>query len=396
MSMKLFDPIRLFKEISIDLLEELLTSEGVPPGAALGAMPRTDATSLLRLWDSLSAAARAAIQIALHEVHVMSQDLGLRVLAEQLEGLHPEYVSEFSTWESRVDKALWARLHARAAFEEAMIFARADSMAEGRHWNRWNGLPPRAITVTEERTARLQEELQKYYWPRELRGQYCRVHHYSRANGINYFFAYLDNWPDQPLAFDEKGEMESRSARYAFANVFAYDSERGCIDLVAPGGRKLQARLRRAFCRSVLELEVEDEPPLRPVYRLDHLLDPHSALSTDPADRIAHVRICRIRVVPRVPQELICYEEFGFMANTPLEAVRADLRERFGRRGLSADQFSVSRVAFQLQFHADGRSRPRTMSFFVSAPNSCDLKSKSDEMRAIGERCLRLWGIVHD
>ena len=40
-------------------------------------------------------------------------------------------------------------------------------------------------------------------------------------------------------------------------------------------------------------------------------------------------------------------------------------------------------------------ARPRPLMFSVSCPNSCGLKSKPDERRAIGERCLRLWEVTH-
>jgi hypothetical protein len=32
----------------------------------------------------------------------------------------------------------------------------------------------------------------------------------------------------------------------------------------------------------------------------------------------------------------------------------------------------------------------------VNRPNTCDLKSKPDDMRVVGERCLRKWGVVND
>ena len=34
------------------------------------------------------------------------------------------------------------------------------------------------------------------------------------------------------------------------------------------------------------------------------------------------------------------------------------------------------------------------LSFDVSFPGSCSLKNKPEEQRLLGEKCLRLWGIV--
>jgi hypothetical protein len=44
---------------------------------------------------------------------------------------------------------------------------------------------------------------------------------------------------------------------------------------------------------------------------------------------------------------------------------------------------------------SDGHLKPKTMTFNVSRPNTCDLKSKPDDVRVVGERCIQRWGILH-
>ena len=391
-----FDPLRLLKEISNELLRELFLREGAKLQIPWDDLAHRDIGPIVLLWETMPESQRWKIHVILQEVQGLADERGLRVLTEELGWRHPDRVTEFTAWEGRLDKVLWAYLHAPDVFDEAAIFARADTLAVGRYWNRWNGLPPQPITVTAEHTNRLQIELRKYYWPKELRGRHCRVHHYPRGNGVDYFFAYLDDWPDKLLTFDDEGQMEPRSERYAFTNVFAYDAQQGCVDLVAKGGRPVQLRLRQAFCRSVLDLQVDDDEPVSPAYRLDQLLDPRLVLPTEPADRIAAVRISRIRLAPRHVINAVCYEELGFSQHATLRMASMELRERLADQGLSPELVTVKHAAFQLQFLSDGRSRPRTLTFQVSSPNSCDLKSKPDDMRVIGERCLRLWGIVND
>jgi hypothetical protein len=43
----------------------------------------------------------------------------------------------------------------------------------------------------------------------------------------------------------------------------------------------------------------------------------------------------------------------------------------------------------------EGAGRAKGLTFNVGL-HSCDLKSKPDEMRAIGERCLKLWKVAND
>ena len=393
--MKPFDPLRLLKETSNDLLRELFTRLGAKLNVPWDDLKQRDVAPIVLLWETMPEVERRRVHVILQEVQSMTSERGLKVLAQQLEWQQPEFTDEYSAWEGRSDKALWAYLFARDVFDQASIFACADTLTAGRYWNRWNGLPHESITVKPEQLHALENELRKYYWPRELRGRHCRVHHYPRCNGVDFFFAYLDDWPDRLMAFDDDGEMAPRSERYAFTNVFAYDPQAGCIDLVAKGGRTVHLRLRQAFCRSVLKMNVPDGEPVLPAYRLDQLLDPHLTLPTDPGDHIAAVRLTRIRFVPQCDMDCVTYEELGFSPQATLEMVASEIRERLADRGYSPDLLRVRQARFQLQFLGDGR-KAKTLSFTVSSPNGCDLKSKSDRLRAIGERCLRLWGICDE
>jgi len=49
---------------------------------------------------------------------------GLKVLLEELGARHPRKVSPLARFERTMDKVLWTYLHARPAFEEAVVFAR--------------------------------------------------------------------------------------------------------------------------------------------------------------------------------------------------------------------------------------------------------------------------------
>ena len=172
-----FDPLRLLKEISNELLRELFLREGAKLQIPWDDLAHRDIGPIVLLWETMPESQRWKIHVILQEVQGLADERGLRVLTEELGWRHPDRVTEFTAWEGRLDKVLWAHLHTPDVFDEAAIFARADTLAVGRYWNRWNGLPPQPITVTAEHTNRLQIELRKYYWPKELRGRHCRVHH---------------------------------------------------------------------------------------------------------------------------------------------------------------------------------------------------------------------------
>ena len=56
----------------------------------------------------------------------------------------------------------------------------------------------------------------------------------------------------------------------------------------------------------------------------------------------------------------------------------------------------VLQATFRVKFQHNGRGRQPVLTFDVSAPNSSNLKSKPEEQREAGERCLKLWKVVAD
>ena len=98
--------------------------------------------------------------------------------------------------------------------------------------------------------------------------------------------------------------------------------------------------------------------------------------------------------MPKHVVNAVRYEEIGFSPHATLHMATRELSERLAAQNLLPGHVTVKQAGFQLQFLGDGTRKQKTMTFNVSCTNSCDLKSKPDEMREIGERCLKLWGIV--
>jgi hypothetical protein len=349
---------------------------------------------LVARWEGIEESARRAIQVVLQDAHELADERGQRLLAEELAWRCPEKLPAFAGWRSLADKALWAYLEAREAFDEAALFARAEALRSGQLATRWNSLPPAEITVTQPILTSLEQSIRDYYWEKELRGEVCRVHHYRRPGGAEYFFAYMPDWPDKRLVFDSDGNLTVREEAYTFSNVFIYEPAAGALELVAKGGKPVHGALRKAFCETVLGVEVEDEEPIRPAYRLDHLLDPGFSFRTEPEDRVAAVRLRWIRLLPTVPAGGMESLELRLL-ETATHAEAMHLIDRLlAGVGLDRTQVRVVEVAIQLQFLSDGHRRGKRMTFHVSCPNTCDLKSKPDDVRVVGQRCIRRWGIL--
>jgi hypothetical protein len=347
-------------------------------------------------WPTVPDQTRRELEVVLQDVNELSDERSQKVLVEDIDWRCPDKKEVFAGWKCLHDKALWAYLEAAEAFDEAAIFARAEALRGGQFSNRWNSLPKQKLTVTEGLRAKLEQGVRDYYHEKELRGEHCRVHHYQRANGADYFYAYLPEWADKRLGFNDAGDLVARELNYAFHNVFIYEPDAGALEIIAKGGKPVQLPLRRAFCQAVLDLTVEDTDPIRRSYELDHLLDPSFSFATEPEDRITTVRLRRLRVVPVFNDPTLEGCELRLRETANLAEVRAAVTKFCSAFGLTPSQLHVVQAGIQIEFQSDGRRRPKTMTFNVSTPNTCDLKSKPDEVRAVGERCVRRWRILRD
>ena len=391
---KQFDPRKILRSISNELIQEFFKQRGELGDVAWDVLTETKIEPIFEAWQRLPEQARKQVQLILQDINELADARGLCVLVEEVRRRCPEYVDDFQTLSGRADRVMWVYLHAREVFEEAAMFASADALAAGRYWTKRNGLPKRSLPITPAMITNLEGALTQFYWPTQMRGAYCRVEHYTRANGTEYFFAYMDDYPDSHLVFDDTGQFEKRCDRYAFENVFAFHPDEGALELSVRGGKKVQEPLQTAFCRAVLEIDADPADPLKPAYQLDHLLNENFPLTTDPADRVAEARIVRLKLEPRTAP--LSHIELKADPKGPPNEIFQMLAHYCNPANASAARMRVRQVGFRLTFMGNGARKPKTLSFNVSSPDSCDLKSKTDEMRAVGERCLKQWGIVRD
>jgi len=392
---KPFDPRKVLKQIANPLLREFFVDRrGELADVPWGELTEHKIEPVFEAWQALPEKQRLEVQVILRDISELADHRGMAVLAEEILWRCPERAEEFKAQKGTADKAMWMYLHVREAFDEATLFARADALAAGRHWKRRNGLPKVELEVTPEMLERLSDGLTAFYGPVQMRGRCCKVVHYRRQGGAEYFFAYLDDYPDKHIVFNDDSDQPTvRSDRYAFENVFVYSADDGSMEVFAQGGKRVWAPLQRAFCGAVLGQDVEPADPLRPTFRLDHLLKPDLPLTLDPSDGVEEARITQMRIAPR-----------GSGGWVEIKADRKagpnDIYRKIDRwlrtENVTADGAKVLSASFALRFAHEGPGQAPTLSFYVTVPNTCNLKSKPDEHRAIGERCLKRWGVTDD
>ena len=391
-----FDLKKQLKVHERSLLRQLFSKERAMRMVDWYLTPKNDIEPIAEAWENLQEDRKRHYQVVLQDVDLLSNVKGQKILVEELEAQPIPMIEKFWKLTSHADKSLWAYLHAPDVFETAAMFARAEALRNSKQSNAWNSLPKQPIEITKSKVKMLEDRIRQYYWNKQMRGKVCKIHHYQRQSGSQYFFAYLPDWPDKRLYFDEHEELAPKEDTYAFSNAFVFEPSLGIIELMAKGGLRVQMDLRRAFCKSMLDIDVPDADPLKRLYQLDQILDPDFSFVTIPEERISEVHLTRLRMVPKVHVPLIDHMELKFFETENLDQVRAVVGRQLEAIGLDSDQIEVSQVTIQFVFMGGSGKRPRKMTVNVLCPNSCDLRSKPEELQPAVRNCLVRWGIIDD
>lgn len=391
-----FDLRKVLKQISNVHLQQYFAQRGELRDVPWDGLKEHCIDPVVEAIQLLPSSKRRQVQIQLKSFIRLKDNAGLKVLLEEMRARYPKKVQTWSSFK-RLDKVVWTFLNAKDAFQEAAVFAKADSLVATRYWQRWPVVKCPNFVVTSENKATLQKALSAYYQARELRGEHCEIHHHTRRNRAEYLFAYLPDWPDNFLVFNNEGELHSLDMPKAFTILFVYTPTTGMLEMIAAGGKPAQQELRRIFCQGILGLEtVENSDPVKPTYILDQLLEPGFTFSWEPQDQIENVHITRLMVL--AADENHDLDGLGLRLRLELPWAKAleNLDALLNSRGLSRSQVTVEEVRIRVQLMGDGERRGRVLTINIT-PRACDLKSQEDDdLRVLGEKCLRAWRIDHD
>lgn len=391
-----FDLRKQLKQHDNGLLQQLFMERGELRDVPWSTLKKTEVNPIIAGIRSLPACQRRQIQVLLQSIAKLADNRGLKVVNEELSQRHPEMVPTWGALKNRADKVLWVYLNARDAFEEAAVFARADALSVTRYFSRWSHAPCDGFEATPERVASLKAGLQAHYSQNELRGEHCEVHHYTRLNGDEYFFAYLPDWPDNFMVFNDDGELESLDMPTAFTNLFVFEPSTGAIEMIAMGGNSAQQQLRRIFYQAMCHQEVEDADPDKPEYMLDHLIQPGFPFQTLMEDRIENVTVPQVLLIPLVEAEGLDGLQPRFRKGLAWLDALLLIDDLLESRDLSRDQVGVDHIQLRIQFMGDGTKRGKTLTLRMS-PRSCNLKAEDDEeLQVVADRSLRRWGVIND
>lgn len=388
-----FDPKRVLRQISNNLLNDLFMSHGHETEIPWDDLTETEIEPVFFYWQEMDESERREIEIVLHEVNDMATgDEGIRAIIEEaVRQGNQTLIDELDDFESRYDKAVWTYLRATDLWNLAVRFARADSMSRGRYWIKRCDIPNLPPETSSDRIAELEQAFAAFFVASQARGRHCQIEPYTRASGSHYFFAYLDDYADTYVTLDDAGEFDRRPERRAFELVLVYDQENGSLEMFVRGGKRVYIPIQEIFCRVILGIEIGPENRNSHPYELNGLIRRDFQFATDPVDGILSVRVRKLRLnVKGSPGRRITLE-----ANS--DGNPDDIYEMLDRylnqQRLPLSILDVTQVGFKFSFDQELDNLPKSLSFELSSPNSSNLKSKPEAARELAEKYLRLWGV---
>lgn len=384
-----YAPKAVLRQLPLHLIRSFLARDGITTGPAWEALTDGDATALYAAWRDLPPGDREAVELMLRQVHEMASEAAVRgMIAEAFHRGH-NIADALATVEGHHAKALWVLIHHGPSFHTARQLLAA-AFPNGRFWNLTAGFNGTHYDATPGALQELRNAVTVLY-REQGRGHRCTPETYER-NGCLYVFLYLDNYTETHTAHNPHGNLTRTPIRPAFEVVYVYNTAAGTLDMYAHGDAKWREALRDRFCRHILHREAPSTASSRRSYRLSGLIDRRFPLPIDPARGILGAIVRRLRLTTVDDTSQFVTLETKIKSTT---SVYDMLDRHFPLPQFPRHTILVNQVTFTVHHCPFGTDRVRTMSFDVSHPNACNLKSLPHDQREVGEWCLHTWGLLN-
>jgi hypothetical protein len=386
-----YAPRAVLRHLPLDLVRDFLANQSIPTDPGWDALTEGDHQAVYQAWLELPPGPRERVEQMFREVHEVATPAGVRAMVGEANHWGHDIAELVGAIEGYHAQALWVLLRYPLVFHTARLLLAAANPG-GRFWTLFPGFPGKPPDSSPTALQNLRLGVTFLYRTEQGRGQRCTIEDYHRGGRL-YLFVYLDDYTQTHVGHNARGTLVRTPVRPAFEVVYLYDPAAGTLHLYAHGDRRWRTELVSLFCYHILDDTLPAGQPERRPYELNHLLDRSFPLATDPADRVHRSAVRKLRVGVRGSNRRVVLE--ADPAGGP-DDVYEMLDDHFPADRFPRDDLFVNLVTFNLRYTAPGDPRERSLTFEVSWPDSCNLHSLPEDQRALGERCLRRWGIIDD
>lgn len=383
-----YAPKHFLRQAQNALLREYFDGRGELAEIDWGNLKEADVDAIYAALQALPEDKQEEVERDFREIFDLASEDGAQTLIGEGRYHGLDLTKELDTLDGLINKAFWVRLKHENVFKVALILDRADHLKQ-RYWRMRKDFPKKPPDESRQAIKELGEALAAYYREKQGRGKWCRVENYLRGNHDHYFFAYLKDYTDTFIGFNDRGGFVRRLQNPAFEVIYIYDPAAGTLNLYAYGDKDLKQDLQKIFARIILQEEISEENRESIPYELNGLKKRDFAFPTNPADGIAEVRVKELRF------SVVGNERRRVTFEVPPNGPQADIydlvEQSLHEQRLPMSMLNVTSAVIQMRFEnltGKGR-RTKTLSFRVSFPDSCNLKDKPEHL--VARKYLKEW-----
>jgi hypothetical protein len=382
-----FDLPSFFRRVSNPLLQRFFADAPAFSDFDWTAVSARKIDPILQRFSAMTPEVRREAFQVFRRAESLASSMGTQVLIEASREKGDGVAGKLAAMSNAHDRAFWMCLEHPDVIDGARTLARIESLSK-RMWESRQGLPVRQLEVTNDLKSELRRQIMEMFQPEQCRGDQCVVEHVRREGGIDCFFAYPADYPDEREGYNLEGQFERTSWNPAFKIVFAYRSADGTLDIYAQGGAKVRNRLAHIFARAVLGADQELQLPELDCFDLEILKDPNLTFPTNAADRIRLVRIQSMKL--RFHGSKPAVIEVSIDGRRREGSIHEVIADKFRDPHAKLATATVTSVVLQAFFQTPA-GKERSISGRLSAPSFCDLEDSPEEQALRGY--LPVWGI---
>lgn len=319
---------------------------------------------------------RQAIAVDFQNAYRLASRQGILTLLDVARSRGLDLVPVMGKARTNIEKVFRVLLEQPRLFRIAAQFAWADGLK--RHWHRRSDLPKVPADTGPAALDALRQAVSAYFVKNEARGEFCSIEVEQRADAL-YFMVYLADYPTAVVCFEDSNELKRSLQQRAFDVVFIYHEQEGRLDLYAEGSSQKRKDLAQIFAEHILGQPLALDAATMPTFDLERLKDPGFRFCINPTDGIAGMRLRSMRFA--VPDG----DTLTFTTNARRKHgdLHGWIERGLNQRNLPLENLAVDSVTIQAVL-ADSRPRPKTVTFSMTARNSCNLKDTPEYQKIRG------------
>lgn len=384
--------LKLIRHAPRASLQEFFEAQRCPLNDCLREIGPDDdyAEPLLKAVDELSDEDHARLTDNADRVSQMASEVGQTALLS---------IAQDRLWieelENAYARSLWVFLNESTSFRRAEEVCYTDQHRQSaRMWSGYVGPSDVTPDASDIALGAFKEAALKALGSTAA---HCEIYQRTRPNcdqpesELHQLTLYHHDLLDTYLDLDDNERLVRRHRRPVIEISITYEPATGVIEVVASAGA-LRDQMARLFADTILRQAIAAEPIVLRTFDLSRLLQPFD-FPFNPSDGIESVEVVQLRLHhPGKPKRRVTLECPRRADGTIWDQARDVLMDG---EDLAGAGFVATKATLSVKFLPGvGNRRGETLTFDITIPNGCNLKSQTERQRLLGSRYLKLWGLL--